>query len=52
MRSIAGGRVTLCTQCAARREITTEDVLPGVQIAGAAVFAEEILQDGVQAVVY
>ena len=49
---VAGGSVTLCTQCAARRGITAEDVLPGVQIAGAAAFAEEILQDGVQAVVY
>ncbi|GAB3793806.1 DsrE family protein [Nocardioides ungokensis] len=49
---VVGGRVTLCTQCAARREITADDVIPGVQIAGAAVFAEEILQDEVQALVY
>jgi predicted peroxiredoxin len=49
---VTGGGVTLCTQCAARREITAADVLPGVRIAGAAVFTEEILQDGVQAVVY
>src|SRR6476619_5037621 len=49
---IDGGRVMLCTQCAARREITLDDVLPGIQIAGASVFAEEILADGVQAVVY
>src|SRR6476469_462024 len=49
---VEGGRVTLCTQCAARREITSDDVLPGIQIAGAAVFAEEILDEGVQAVVY
>lgn len=49
---VAGGRVTLCTQCAARRGITEEAVLEGVRIAGAAVFAEEILGDAVQAVVY
>lgn len=49
---LAGGRVTVCTQCAARREITGEDVLPGVRIAGAAVFVEEALADGAQALVY
>jgi predicted peroxiredoxin len=46
------GRVTLCTQCAARREITADDVLPGIRIAGAAVFVEEITTDGAQALVY
>lgn len=49
---LAGGRVTVCTQCAARRGITEADVLPGIRIAGAAVFAEEILQPDVQALVY
>ena len=49
---LAGGRVTLCTQCADRRGITASDVLDGVRIAGAAVFTEEILGDGVQALVY
>lgn len=49
---LAGGQVTLCTQCAGRREITEADVLDGVRIAGAAVFAEEVLEDGVQALVY
>src|SRR5262245_50283441 len=49
---LAGGQVTLCTQCAGRRGITADDVLEGVRIAGAAVFAEEILRDGVQALVY
>src|SRR5512139_3363158 len=32
---LAGGAVTVCTQCAARRDITAEDLLPGVRIAGA-----------------
>ena len=49
---IASGRVTACTQCAARREIGPEDVLEGIRIAGAAVFVEEIMSDGAQALVY
>lgn len=49
---LAEGTVTLCTQCAARRGITGQDVLPGVRIAGAAVFAEECLRPGAQALVY
>jgi len=49
---LEGGRVTVCTQCAARRGITPDDVLPGVRIAGAAVFVEESLADGAQALVY
>jgi predicted peroxiredoxin len=49
---IAGGQVTVCAQCAARREITDARLLHGIRIAGAAVFAEEILRDGVQALVY
>lgn len=49
---LAAGTVTLCTQCAARREITEDDVLPGVRVAGAAVFTEEILRPGAQALVY
>jgi predicted peroxiredoxin len=46
------GTVTLCTQCAARREITEADVVPGVRIAGAATFVAEALADGAQALVY
>ena len=49
---LAAGTVTVCTQCAARREIGPGDVLPGVRIAGAAVFVEEALRDGAQALVY
>ena len=49
---LAAGRVTVCAQCAARREITEADLLPGVRIAGAAVFAEEVLRPEVQALVY
>src|SRR3954466_6193355 len=46
------GRVTACTQCAARRGITPEDVLPGIRIAGAAAFLQEIMRDGAQATGY
>ena len=49
---LAGGQVTLCTQCAARRNITADDVIDGVRIAGAAAFVEECLADGAQALVY
>ena len=47
-----GGAVTLCTQCAARRSITEQDLLPGIRIAGAASFVELVMRDGVQALVY
>lgn len=49
---IAGGTVTLCTQCAARRAIAPGDLIPGVRLAGAATFVEEALADGAQALVY
>ena len=49
---LAAGRVTLCTQCAARRGITQAEVLDGVRIAGAQVFVSEVMADDVQALVY
>ncbi|PZF83172.1 DsrE family protein [Jiangella anatolica] len=49
---LAGGSVTLCTQCAARRDIGPDDVIDGVRIAGAPTFVEEIMADGAQALVY
>jgi predicted peroxiredoxin len=49
---LAGGTLTLCTQCAARRGITADDVLPGVRLAGAQTFVAEALADGAQALVY
>ena len=42
----------MCSQCAARREITEDGLRPGIGVAGAAVFAEQVLADGVQALVY
>lgn len=49
---LATGSVTVCSQCAARRELVEEQLRDGVRIKGAATFAEEILGDGVQALVY
>ena len=49
---IAGGLLTVCTQCAARRDIGEDDLLPGVRIAGSATFVEEALAEGTQALVY
>ncbi|MFI1991424.1 DsrE family protein [Actinoplanes sp. NPDC020271] len=49
---LEAGRITACTQCAARRDIGPGDVLPGIRIAGAAVFVEEIMTEGAQALVY
>lgn len=46
------GSVTLCTQCAGRRGLTEADVLPGIRIAGAASFVEEVVADDAQALVY
>lgn len=46
------GALVVCTQCAARRGITEGDLVPGARLAGAASFAEQVLADGVQALVY
>ncbi|MCT2592832.1 DsrE family protein [Streptomyces sp. N2-109] len=48
----AAGQITVCTQCAARRDIEEKDLLEGVRIAGAQVFVSEVMEDGVQALVY
>lgn len=49
---LAGGRVSVCSQCAARRGLTDSSLLAGARIAGAAAFVEEVLADGAQALVY
>ncbi|HXW45594.1 MAG TPA: DsrE family protein [Streptosporangiaceae bacterium] len=51
-RVLESGTVTLCTQCAARREIAESDVISGIRIAGAATFLAEALAEGAQALVY
>jgi predicted peroxiredoxin len=49
---LADGTLTVCTQCAARRGITEDEVLPGVRIAGSVSFVDEVLRDSAQALVY
>ncbi|WP_300606439.1 DsrE family protein [Trebonia sp.] len=49
---LALGTVTVCSQCAARRDITPDDVITGIRIAGAATFVAEIMADDTQALVY
>lgn len=46
------GQVTVCSQCAARRGLVESDLLPGVRVAGSAVFVEESLDRHTQALVY
>ena len=46
------GAVVVCTQCAARRDLTQADLLEGCTVAGAATFVERILAPDVQALVY
>ena len=47
-----GGAITVCTQCAARRELVVEDLIQSATIQGAASFVEAALADNVQALVY
>jgi predicted peroxiredoxin len=49
---LALGMVTVCSQCAARRDITPDDVIEGVRIAGSATFVAEVVADDAQALVY
>lgn len=49
---LADGRITVCTQCAVRRGLAADGLLPGVRVAGSATFVDEVLADGAQALVY
>ncbi|CAN7309061.1 DsrE family protein [Knoellia sp. LjRoot47] len=49
---LAEATVTVCGQCAARREIGPDDLLEGATIRGAAAYVEEILRPDAQAIVY
>jgi predicted peroxiredoxin len=49
---LAAGRVTVCSQCAVRRDIGADDLRDGVRVAGAPSYVEEVLAEGVQALVY
>jgi predicted peroxiredoxin len=47
-----GGSITVCTQCAARRELVVQDLVESATIQGAASFVEAALADNVQALDY
>ncbi len=49
---LAGGTLTVCSQCAQRRGLVEADLVEGAHIAGAAVFTEQALADDAQALVY
>ncbi|HEX5497437.1 MAG TPA: DsrE family protein [Mycobacteriales bacterium] len=49
---LAGGTITLCSQCAARRGIAPGDTIDGVRIGGAQSFLAEVMTDGARALVY
>jgi predicted peroxiredoxin len=49
---LASGTVTVCTQCAARREITEDDLVQGARIAGATTFVAEVMAEGAKPLVY
>jgi predicted peroxiredoxin len=44
--------VAVCSQCAARRGLNTEDLRPGAVIAGATTLVESLLTEGTQALTY
>jgi predicted peroxiredoxin len=47
-----GGAITVCTQCAARRDLAEADLIESATIQGAASFVEEVLADDVRVLVY
>lgn len=49
---IDNATVTLCTQCAVRRNIQDGDQIKGIRIAGTATYVEEITREATQALVY
>jgi predicted peroxiredoxin len=49
---LAAGTVTVCGQCAARRDLTDADLVPGAQVRGAAAFVEEVMAPDTRALVY
>jgi predicted peroxiredoxin len=49
---LAGGTMTVCGQCAARRALTEADLVEGATIRGAASFVEEVMAPQTRALVY
>lgn len=46
------GQITVCGQCAKRRDVVAEDLVFGARIAGAAVFVQETMAPEAKALVY
>ena len=49
---LAHGTISVCAQCAARRELREADLVAGAHIAGAAAFVEEATDPAATALVY
>ena len=49
---LAGATLTVCGQCAARRDLAEPDLLAGTVIRGAAAFVEEVMAPASRALVY
>jgi predicted peroxiredoxin len=49
---LKAGTITVCTQCAARREIAQSDLIEGIRIAGAPTFLAEVLAEGAKPLIY
>jgi predicted peroxiredoxin len=49
---LGDGTVTVCTQCAARRKLTQDDLIAGIRIGGATTLVAEVMAEGAQALVY
>ncbi len=49
---LGAGSVTVCDQCAGRRGLALADFVPGVELAGASSYVEQILEPHAQVVVY
>ena len=48
----SAGQISVCSQCAARRSITEDQLIAGATIRGASSFVEEIMQVGSESLVY
>lgn len=49
---LTNGTITVCAQCAKRRDITDADLIEGARIAGAAAFVEDTLAQDARTLVY
>ncbi len=49
---LGAGTVTVCHQCATRRGIALADLIPGIEMAGASSYVDEILRPDTQVVVH